>query len=121
MKPLSHCPACQGELTVTEYQCPRCDITIRGRFDANGLGALSSEQLDFVRVFLCSEGNIREVERRMKISYPTVKNRLAEITRVLCGNEPEEAPNPQSALNDLSQGKINVEQALARILQGGTK
>jgi hypothetical protein len=126
MSHLTECPTCRGELTVTEYQCPVCRITIHGQFGLGGLGSLTREQEDFVRVFLCSEGNIREVERRLKISYPTVKNRLAEITRKLC--EPTAAPviaTPVSTgghhpvLDELAQGRISIDEALERLQRKG--
>lgn len=124
MSHLTHCPTCQGELTVTEYQCPNCNITIRGQFDLGGLGSLTREQEDFVRVFLCAEGNIREVERRLGISYPTVKNRIAEINRKLCGPAAETVETSEPAghnpiLDEIADGTISVEEALNRLQSKG--
>lgn len=80
---LGACPICDQRLLVTEYACRSCGAAIRGRFDRCDLCALPSDQLHFVRLFLHVEGNLREVERRLGLSYPTVKARLAAVNAAL--------------------------------------
>lgn len=80
---LGACPICDQRLLVTEYACRSCGAAIRGRFDRCDLCALPSDLLHFVRLFLRVEGNLREVERRLGLSYPTVKARLAAVNAAL--------------------------------------
>ena len=80
---LGACPICDQRLLVTEYACRSCGAAIRGRFDRCDLCALPSDLLHFVRLFLHVEGNLREVERRLGLSYPTVKARLAAVNAAL--------------------------------------
>jgi hypothetical protein len=49
-----------------------------GRF-----GRLSREQLGLLESFLRSRGNLREMERELGISYPTVRNRVEALVRAL--------------------------------------
>jgi len=83
---------------------------------------LTPAQLDFVEVFLKNRGVIRDVERELGISYPTVRGRLDEVVVALgyqvrsSANE-ERAPDDASArrraiLEDLKAGKISPDQAL---------
>ena len=76
---LAACPVCSDELLVQEYRCRGCGIVLRGLFRRCELCALPEDLLHFVGVFLEVEGNFRSVERRLGISYPTVKARLASV------------------------------------------
>jgi hypothetical protein len=79
---------------------------------------LTGEQLDFVTTFLSCEGNFREVEKNLGVSYPTVKNRLREILDVLNLKVKEDTvtqPNDEyrmEILQKLDNGEIDIEGAL---------
>ena len=70
--------------------------------------------MDFIRNFIVVQGNIKEMEKRLNISYPTVKNRLSEIIRAL-GHSTENNIDYTDVFNDLEEGFVNVEEALAMI------
>lgn len=114
VKRLKKCPVCNSDLVIREFHCPDCDIEIRGKFDQSDLASLSLSQQEFVKIFLLSQGNIREVEKRLGISYPTVKNRLAEITNILEGSERREQ-NLMDLLDGIEQGNISVEEVINNI------
>src|SRR5215470_1391580 len=84
MRPLLlKCPSCQNDLSVAELACPGCEIEIRGQFALPAILKLAPAQLDFVEVFLKNRGVIRDVERELGISYPTVRARLDEVVAAL--------------------------------------
>ncbi len=67
-----------------------------------------------MRIFLAARGNIKEVERMLGISYPTVKSRLEGINRRL-GNEVSQTDAGEaslSVLDSLENGEISVEDAI---------
>ena len=111
---MTSCPICKGELLIREYLCPGCNVSFRGEFSNSWLAGLSPEQLDFVKLFITAQGNIKEMEKRLGISYPTVKNRLAEIIRAIAKGE---TPNLDFSdiFSDLEHGFISVEEALNMI------
>ena len=111
-KRLRQCPVCNETLEVTEYHCPSCDITIQGNFGLGELSSLTPAQHEFVKVFLCASGNIKEVEKRLGVSYPTVKNRLAEIQEIICSND---QPQQQDILNEVASGKLSVTAAIRQL------
>jgi hypothetical protein len=116
---LLKCPSCQGNLSVAELDCASCNIAIKGEFVLPGLLRLAPAQLDFVEVFLKNRGVIRDVERELGISYPTVRARLDEVVATLGYQvRPSEPDSPDDAsgqrrkiLEDLKAGKITPEQA----------
>ncbi len=111
---LTNCPNCHGRLKITEYQCLSCNLTLRGNFEESYFANLRKEQLDFVRTFIIVQGNIKEMEKRLNISYPTVKNRLSEIIQAL-GQTTDENIDYSDVFHDLEEGFVNVEEALAMI------
>ncbi len=115
-----NCPTCGRQMVVTEYHCPECMVEVRGKFEAGGLGGLDSGQIDFVMTFLRCRGNIKEVERELGISYPTVRNRLDAVIRAL-GMTPtadiEAAEQRADVLDRLEKGEIDAETA-AKMLSG---
>lgn len=108
---LTKCPVCEGELIITRYECSNCTTKIEGNFQQNGFSELNNEQIEFIKVFLVSHGSIKEVEKQLGISYPTVKNRLAEIVKVITGRELEK-PKSFNILEMIENGDISVEDAL---------
>jgi hypothetical protein len=115
-KRLRQCPVCNSTLEITEYHCPNCDTKICGKFGIGELTSLSRVQQEFVKIFVCSQGSIKEVEKILGISYPTVKNRLAEVTKVLCSEIKQKSDeSSEIILAELDGGKISVEQAIKKL------
>ncbi|MBM3308526.1 MAG: DUF2089 domain-containing protein [Candidatus Eisenbacteria bacterium] len=111
------CSACGGEMVVRELECPACEITVRGRFETCAFCALSQQQLDLIKIFLKSRGNIKEVEREMGISYPTVRARLEEVVRALGFAPVPEVTKDMKAelLAKLEAGEIDADEFLRRL------
>ncbi len=80
---ISTCPVCQGELTITRLHCNTCGTALEGEFGVGRFGHLEREQLSFLESFLRSRGNLKEMERELGISYPTVRGRLEALLRSL--------------------------------------
>lgn len=82
-KMLGKCPVCDTDLTVTRLHCSNCETEVSGEFDPCDFCRLDQDQEKLVAAFLKTRGNIREVERELGISYPTVRARLDDVLKVL--------------------------------------
>lgn len=80
---ISTCPVCAGELAVTRLHCRSCGTTLEGDFNVGRFGRLSREQMAVLESFLRSRGNLRDMERELGISYPTVRGRVEALVRAL--------------------------------------
>jgi hypothetical protein len=80
---ISTCPVCSGELAVTRLHCRSCGTTLEGDFSVGRFGRLTREQLALLESFLRSRGNLRDMERELGLSYPTVRSRLEALVRAL--------------------------------------
>ena len=77
-------------------RCPDCAISIDGEFAPPALLKLTGAQIDFVEVFIKNRGVIREVERELGVSYPTVRARLDEVITAL-GYSAKSAPEASTS------------------------
>jgi len=126
---ISTCPVCEGELAITRLHCRSCGTALEGEFGVGRFGRLSREQLTLLESFLRSRGNLKDLERELGISYPTVRGRIEALLRALGladGDEPApeeaeaDAPNPTSdddaaerreILDRLARREISAEDA----------
>lgn len=117
----THCPVSGEPLEVTRLSCPESGVTIEGRFQPNEFALLPSENLEFLRIFVKVRGNLKEVERIMGLSYPTIRQRFETLVSVL-GYEAAPEPRPErrqkrsEILERLERGEVSAEEA-ARELQ----
>jgi hypothetical protein len=126
---ISTCPVCSSELSVTRLHCSTCGTTLDGDFSVGRFGRLSRDQLALLESFLRSRGNLRDMERELNISYPTVRSRVEALVRALgfgpravaegaaADVEAEEEPGAsrQEILERLARHEIGAEEAAAMI------
>src|ERR687891_885007 len=80
---IATCPVCSGELTIARLHCRTCGTALEGEFGVGRFGRLDREQLSLLESFLRSRGNLKEMERELGISYPTVRGRVDALVRSL--------------------------------------
>ena len=80
---IATCPVCTGELTIARLHCRSCGTALEGEFGVGRFGRLDREQLALLESFLRSRGNLKEMERELGISYPTVRGRVDGLVRAL--------------------------------------
>jgi hypothetical protein len=123
---LRSCPVCGGELAVSRLHCSACDTTIEGHFThaATPFGTLNNDQTQFLLAFIRCEGRFTRLEQELNLSYPTLRNRLAEILRAM-GFEPDRDEPPAAPrlsvddrrriLEELEGGQISYAEAQRRL------
>jgi hypothetical protein len=111
------CPICQSEIKVTEIRCRKCKSVIQGEFDLCKFCRLNDQQKYFVEVFIKNRGNIKEIERELGISYPTVRNKLDQVILVLGHKFETTAIDKKEVLEKLKKAEITKDEAL-KLLNG---
>jgi hypothetical protein len=127
---ISTCPVCSGELAVTRLRCGSCGTTLEGEFSVGRFARLTRDQTALLESFLRSRGNLRDIERELGISYPTVRARVEALVRALgfgpradddaAIDEPALSGEPvrqtrESILERLARREITAEDAAAAI------
>ena|SRR5690625_942743 len=116
--PVIHtCPVCDHSLHVKKLGCSNCRTVIENDFSLSKFATLSAEQMRFVEVFVVKRGNIKEVEKALEISYPTVRGKLNDIITVLGHNEEEgkhkEKIRKSQVIAMLENDEISAKEAVA--------
>ncbi len=122
---IATCPICGGELAVTRLHCRSCATTLEGDFNVGRFARLSREQFALLESFLRSKGNLKEMERELGISYPTVRARVDALLRALgladdaaVEDEPGEAASGDAAgVFDAATAALDVAAARREILE----
>ena len=119
----AQCPVCGERMLVTKLRCSHCGTELSGEFAPCRFCRLEEKHLQFVETFLRCRGSIKEVERALGVSYPTVKNMLdAALTALGLDEKPElralrEKEERAEILQRLSDGEIDVDTAIEALHQ----
>ena len=119
----AQCPVCGERMLVTKLRCSHCGTELSGEFAPCRFCRLEEKHLQFVETFLRCRGSIKEVERALGVSYPTVKNMLdAALTALGLDEKPElralrEKEERAEILQRLSDGEFDVDTAIEALHQ----
>ena len=116
-KLLSRCPVCANKHKAIILRCNNCNTVIDNEFELSKFDYLNNEQLYFIETFIKCRGSIKEVERDLGISYPTVRAKLDEVIESL-GYKTKETKVKQDnkdILVALENGDISVDEAISKL------
>ena len=120
---ISRCPFCDGELQIARLCCHSCDTRIDSALPVPAFFRLPPDLQHFVGVFLRCRGNIREAEKELGISYPTVCKRL-DLVNELLGHAKRDRPvspaDRQDILQQVEDGKLTAKEA-ARLFKNQSR
>jgi hypothetical protein len=113
------CPTCEGKLNVTELKCSNCNTKISGDFYLDELFQLNYELQQFLKIFIKTRGNIKNMEKELDMSYPTVRNKLNELIKTLGYQddfvEEEQQEKRSEILDMLEAGEIEAVEAAQKL------
>ena len=117
------CPACASDLVVTRLQCPACGTEVSGTFALARLASLREPHASLIELFLRVRGNMKEMERVLGLSYPTVRARLEDALAAAdlgrdshaAAGVAELAAERAAILDELERGEISGSEAAARL------
>ena len=108
-KLITRCPFCGDDLAIARLSCNGCKTQIDSELQIPPFFRLPQDLQEFVMTFLRCQGKIRDMEKELGISYPTVCKRLDMVNELL-GNQV--APiNRTQILEQLERGEISVQEA----------
>lgn len=111
----SICPVCGGQYETTKLTCSGCMSELSGHFSGCDFCRLSDEEEYFVLTFLKCRGSIKDVEKALGISYPTVRGKLDAVIKKLgleSSMSADEIRDERKAIFDrLDRGEITADEA----------
>ena len=110
---ISKCPICSAKLKVMKLKCNKCATVIENDFEFSKFECLGEEHLNFMEVFLKCRGNIKDVEKELGISYPTVRAKLDDVVNALGYTEVKKTTvSNKEILDMLEKDEISTQQAV---------
>jgi hypothetical protein len=98
---------------------------LEGQFISCKFCQLPNDQLEFIEVFIKCRGNIKDVEKELGISYPTVRGRLDGVIQALGYKidgqdfQEERESSRKEILAALDRGEISSQEAANRLKKIG--
>lgn len=115
-KMINNCPVCSSAMKATRLSCTTCGTVIENDFSLSKFDRLSNEQLSFAEIFIKNRGSIKDIEKELGISYPTVKAKLNDLIKAFGYDiEDEKQSNTGSVIDQLERGEITPDEALKKI------
>lgn len=123
----SNCPVCGETMEIVKLKCNKCGCELSGSFAPCRFCMLEEKHMQFVETFLRCRGSIKEMEKKLGVSYPTVKNMMDAALIALGFDEKADEEKrrieeeKEVILEKLAAKEIDVETAVARLnaLKGG--
>lgn len=121
------CPSCEGFMRVASLSCDTCDVELKAPVAVNEFAYLDEDELHLLRIFLRSEGKVREMEAPLGLSYPTIRSRIGALNEKLQNmqsqasiqvrHEKKSKLNVAQVLEMLEQKKVTVAESVELIEQ----
>ena len=107
-------------MTIDSAICQDCDIRLEATFELSPLACLYEDDQIFVIEFLKCHGSIKQMEKLLSVSYPTVKNRLTNIASKLTLSDPGQPrvitdTDVDAILDAVRSETIGVDEAISRL------
>lgn len=121
------CPVCGDNLITTRKGCLKCGTEIAGEFASCDFCSLGQADLDLLKVFIASRGNVREVEKHLQVSYPTARARVDAVIAKLgltptsegpADDDSSEPSSGETSSGDATSVPTEQDQILARVARG---
>ena len=81
------CPSCGSKVAVKRLRCEECETEIEGLYTLPPLAALTPDDQEFLLTFIKAGASLKDLAGILKVSYPTVRNRLDDIIEQLKRSE----------------------------------
>jgi len=107
------CPVCGEHLITTRLACRSCGTELAGEFANCEFCGLDDDELEVLRVFLASRGNLREVAKHLGVSYPTARLRLTGVLTALGlagAADTEEPLTRDQVLAEVASGALTAQE-----------
>ncbi len=110
-KIISKCLKCGSNFHISELKCTDCGTSISGNFGIHKLMELPDDVFNFMLIFIKNRGNIRDIEKELGVSYPTVRSRLDTLLSHLGFEAKRKKEEIKEILDKLEKGEISAEEA----------
>lgn len=84
------CPICNERLVAAKLACRHCGLELTNDFTLSKFNYLNQTELEFIEMYLRCQGNLKELQKQLKLSYPAARKQFDSVLSSL-GYLPEAA------------------------------
>jgi len=110
------CPYCEGRMRTVKAACGECGVAVEGEFRLPRVAELPEDEAAFLAEYVLAGFSIKELEKRVGMSYPAVRARLDRIIESMRAISAG-ASKRRKVLDRLEKGDIRADEAI-RIIEG---
>ena len=105
----------KGPIKIQKVRCESTGFAVEGPFSTPALFQLIEDQLAIVELLVIHGGNLKKVAEDLKITYPTLRNRLDEIIQTVKGESERLQKMRNAILDAIEQGNITPEEGAEQL------
>lgn len=105
----------RGPIMVERVRCVSTGMVVEGQFDVPLFLSLPADQLSIVESLVIHGGNLKSVAEDIGISYPTLKQRLEEISSRFRADAEHRGALRTALLDKVERGELSAEEAAEQI------
>ncbi len=105
-----------GPIKIEKIRCLSTGVAVEAPFSTPAFFQLNEEQLFIVEALVLHSGNLKKVAEDVGISYPTLKNRLDEIIKIIKRESETMKKKRQDILDLIEKGDVTPEEG-AKLLE----
>lgn len=105
------CPTCESSLRIERLRCGRCQTTVEGNIAVPRLARLSREDQRLIELFVLSSGSLKNVSKKLGLSYPTVRKLLDRLVETVENEIQKDEKYREEIVRDAKDGRISLESA----------
>lgn len=109
------CPFCGGDTRLTRVSCTTCGVNIEGELEVPRLARLSPASRKLLEAYLLSNGSLKELGERIRLSYRPLRARLDKVAAELKLERERDEARRLELLDMVADGALSAEAAAARI------
>ena len=101
----------RGPIVVERVRCSATGMVVEGQFEVPLFLSLPPDQLAIVESLVIHGGNLKNVAEDIGISYPTLKQRLEEISSRFRRDAEQKALLRTALLDRVERGELSADEA----------
>jgi hypothetical protein len=108
------CPYCSEPLAPVKMACLKCGVAVEGDFGAPRVALLPPEEAAFLAEYVLANFSIKELEKRVGMSYPAIRARLDRVRESL-QKLSAGGSQRQAILEKVERGELKADEAIRLI------
>lgn len=102
-------------MQIERLRCHACQATVEGQFGWPRLARLTADDQRLVELLILASGSLKEVAKKLGISYPTIRKRLDQLIHTLQAEVKRDEERRRQLLREVEAGRRSASDAAQKL------